>query len=244
MKNSQIKIQTKSIISGKTGEALLISLGIIFSVAVFSALSHIIYSLNLPVYVSIPLAVLTVFLQWLTYCALRSGRCAWFKFYNRNNKKGRVLFWFKPKYSAKSMRFYLSLFLRKSGWTFLLLLPGVFTATSFVLLAADGGIELNLFLCGIIGGGVMLILGMAFRFLIIQKYFLAQYLFVSDPKIKVRDALRQSTALMNGKLKKTALFKLSFIPWFILCIGILPSVYVQPYYRQSCVMYADNCIKN
>ena len=56
MKNSQIKIQTKSIISGKTGEALLISLGIIFSVAVFSALSHIIYSLNLPVYVSIPLA--------------------------------------------------------------------------------------------------------------------------------------------------------------------------------------------
>jgi flavin reductase (DIM6/NTAB) family NADH-FMN oxidoreductase RutF len=179
-------------------------------VAVFSALSHIIYSLNLPVYVSIPLAVLTVFLQWLTYCALRSGRCAWFKFYNRNNKKGRVLFWFKPKYSAKSMRFYLSLFLRKSGWTFLLLLPGVFTATSFVLLAADGGIELNLFLCGIIGGGVMLILGMAFRFLIIQKYFLAQYLFVSDPKIKVRDALRQSTALMNGKLKKTALFKLSY----------------------------------
>lgn len=242
MKNSQIKILTKGIINGNIGKSALLLFGIPAIVILFTALPYVVsLFVSQPIVVSCIVAVVLI-LNLLTYSALRSGSCAWFRFYNNKNKAVRTLFWFSPRRSVKSAGLYVSLFIRKLLWTIALLLPGAFTAISFILLALDGGIEFNLFLCGICGGAVMILTGLFFRFIIVQKYFLAQYLLVSDPKIKINQAIRRSASLMNGNLKKTALFKLSFTPWFLLCAAVLPAVYVWPYYKQSCSLFANQIV--
>ena len=35
------------------------------------------------------------------------------------------------------------------------------------------------------------------------------------------------------ELTELFLFKLSFLPWLLLCAAILPTLYVIPYYKQS-----------
>ncbi len=243
MKNSQIKILTKGIINGNIGKSMLILCLFISFVIFFTALPYLVGVFVSDPIVSLLILSVVLVLNCFAYSAFRSGSCAWFQFHDRQNKAARTFFWFSPKRCVKSTGLYTSLFFRKLMWTVILLLPGAFTAISFVLLALDTGIEFNLFLCGIIASGVMMLLGLLFRFFIVQKYFLAQYLLVSDPKMKVRNAIKMSCEIMNGRLKKTALFKLSFIPWFALCAAIFPTVYVWPYYKQSCVLYSKELTK-
>ncbi|MBQ8227585.1 MAG: DUF975 family protein [Clostridia bacterium] len=239
MKSSQIKILTKGIINGNIKKSCLI---------MFLSLCILIFFTALPVaanyFIASPVINISVILLSLlafafARCAFRSGSGAWFRFYERKNRTERFIYWFLPKRVLRSMGFYFSLFVRKLLWTLILILPGMLTLFSFAFLAYDSGLEFNLFLCGIAGGVTMTVVGLMFRFVIVQRYFLAQHIFVSDPKLKINQAIRQSCEMMNGRLKKTALFKLSFTPWFLLCAGILPTLYVWPYYRQSCTLFAN-----
>ncbi len=244
MKFSQIKILTKGILNGKTKSFSPFILGAILTVVLFTALSFaitLITSNSIIIIIGITLLSLVYF---MLISGFRSGSLAWFHFYKSHNKSRRSLFWFSPKRELKSTAFYFNIFLRKLLWTAFLALPGGFTLFSFVLLAMDGGIEFNLFLCGVIGGTLMLLLGLVFRFIIIQKYFLASFYLIENPKIKINEAIKKSVSAMNGKLKKTALFKLSFTPWFSLCLSLFPIIYVLPYYKQSCFIYANELKSN
>lgn len=243
MKNSQIKILTKGIINGYVGKSFLLLLAGILILLVFTAIPVAINYLTVNPIISLVGVSLSLLLSAFLWSAFCSGSSAWFCFYKRKSRTKNVLFWFAPKRAAKSFVFYSILFFMKLFWTILTLSPGVITIFSFVFLAYDAGLEFNLFLCGISGGIILLLTGVAFRFVIVQKYFLAKNIFVSDPRITAAEAIRKSCEGMNGKLKKAALFKLSFAPWFLLCIGVLPAVYVWPYYRQSCALLAGEINK-
>ncbi len=242
MKFSQIKILSKGILNGNIINFFIFILVGVFIVALFSILTYCLGALvtNPIVAVAGVVSVSTVYFLFIS--ALRSGSTAWFRFYNSQTRAKRCIFWFNPKRTLKSTALYFSLFVRKLMWTVFLLLPGSVTVTSFVLLALDGGIEFNLFLCGICGGAIMLLAGLAVRFIVIQKYFLASLILIENPKIKANSAIKESVSKMNGKLKKTAAFKLSFTPWFSICVGILPIIYVLPYYKQGCLMYAKSLV--
>lgn len=244
MKNSQIKILTKGILNGSVGKSNLFIIGWLCTLIFFTALPVVINKTISSSAVNIIVITATLLIYAFVRCSFRSGSCAWFRFYERKNRIGRVMYWFSPKRCLKSMGLYTALFFRKLMWTIILILPGIFTLFSFGFLAYDTGLEFNLFVCGIAGGALMTVLGLLFRFVIVQKYFLAQNIFVSNPKIKVSQAIKQSNEVMNGKLKKTALFKLSFAPWIFLCIGIFPALYVWPYYRQSCAVFAGEIKKS
>ncbi len=239
MKNSQIKILTKGIINGTVKKSFLLLLFGCFALAAFTAIPVLINQFVSDEIISIAAVFLSVIIFAFFCCAFGAGSNAWFCFYKRENRAGRVIYWFWPKNNFKAFRLYSSLFFIKLLWTILMLLPGTIVIFSFCYLAYDTGLEFNLFACGIIGGVVLSLLGLIFRFIILQRYFMAQYFFVSDPKIKINQAIRKSCEVMNGKLKKTALFKLSFIPWILLCVGIFPLLYVWPYYRQSCILFAN-----
>lgn len=89
-----------------------------------------------------------------------------------------------------------------------------------------------------IGGTLCLMIGILFAGLINQEYALAQILFARSPKKSVRSAIRGSCSLMEDSCMRLLHAKLSFIPWFAACIGILPIVFVVPYYQQTtaCVL--------
>lgn len=243
MKNSQIKILTKGVLNGNVAKSASFLILSVCSVIVFTAISFAInYYVSDPV-VCVAAAVVTLAVFAFVRCGFGAGGNAWFSFYKRKNRAGRAIYWFAPKNNFKAFRLYCALFFVKLFWTILMLLPGATVAFSFCYLAYDAGIEFNLFLCGIAGGGALMATGLIFRFLIVQKYFLAKNILIENPKVSVTEAIRQSCEKMNGKLKRTAFFKLSFAPWFLACAGILPIIYVWPYYRQSCALFAGEIRK-
>ncbi len=243
MKNSQIKILTKGVLNGnvaKSASFLLLSLCIVI---VFTAIPFLInLYVSEPIICSAAVAVSLLFLSFVR-CGFAAGSNAWFSFYKRKNRAGRVAFWFAPRNNFKAFRLYVALFFVKLFWTILFLLPGVAVIFSFCYLAYDAGIEFNLFLCGIVGGGMLVATGLIFRFIIMQKYFLAKSILIENPSVSALEAIRQSCEKMEGKLKKTAFFKLSFTPWILICVGIVPILYVWPYYRQSCALFAGEIRK-
>ena len=243
MKNSQIKILTKGVLNGnvaKSASFLLISMCV---AVVFTAIPFLInlYVSEPAVCIGAVAASLAVLL--FVRCGFAAGSNAWFSFYKRKNRVGRAIFWFAPRNNFKAFRLYAALFFAKLFWTILLLLPGVAGVFSFCYLAYDTGIEFNLFLCGIVGGGILAASGLIFRFIIVQKYFLAKSILTENPSVSAIEAIRQSCEKMNSKLKKTAFFKLSFTPWILTCVGIVPIFYVWPYYRQSCAIFAGEIRK-
>ena len=243
MKNSQIKILTKGVLNGNVAKSASFLLVKFCAVIVFTAIPFLInlYVSNPAVCAATVTASLAVFV--FVRCGFGAGTDAWFSFYKRKNRAGRAIFWLAPKNNFKAFRLNIALFFAKLFWTNLMLLPGAAVVFSFCYLAYDAGIEFNLFLCGIAGGGVLIITGLVFRFLVVQKYFLAKSILIENPRLSAVEAIRRSCEVMNGNLRKTALFKLSFAPWILACVGILPIIYVWPYYRQGCALFAGEIRK-
>lgn len=243
MKNSQIKILTKGVLNGNVVKSASFLLVNFCAVIVFTAIPFLVnlYVSNPMVCAAAVMTSLAVFV--FVRCGFGAGTDAWFSFYKRKNRAGRAIFWLAPKNNFKAFRLNIALFFAKLFWTNLMLLPGAAVVFSFCYLAYDAGIEFNLFLCGIAGGGVLITTGLIFRFLVVQKYFLAKSILIENPRLSAVEAIRRSCEVMNGNLRKTALFKLSFAPWILACVGILPIIYVWPYYRQSCALFAGEIRK-
>ena len=70
-----------------------------------------------------------------------------------------------------------------------------------------------------------------------QRYFLAQYLVVEE-SLTARQAIARSIHITQGSKGNLLLFHLSFWPWALLCVLILPILYFSPYYDASRALYA------
>lgn len=75
--------------------------------------------------------------------------------------------------------------------------------------------------------------GLIFYGIAVQRYSKATFYLVRCENFTPLDATRESVANTRGRLAEIFFFKLSFAPWFLLCLGIFPAFYVVPYYRQS-----------
>lgn len=255
MNNSSIKLKSKQLISGKTGKSTLILIFSILTVAFFSVLpfaSQMVIGIekvtdflsSVSPYVPYIAASITValILIWAISAAgsFSMGTKAWFSsgVYNKKNRGRRMLFWFKPKRAFHSAGLYLTIFLLNLLWAIALLSPGVLLLASAIVLTMTGGIEINIFICIVSGGAGLTVIGIMFLFVISGRYFLAPYLFAQDPNLKIGIAIKRSKNLLDGSLWRLAAFKLSFVPWFCLYVFILPAIYVWPYYKQSCALFA------
>lgn len=191
-------------------------------------------------------AVLTLLLTGFCFAELlllstaSMGEKAWYS--GRLTKKQqcgkRLLFWFKPTRSFKAFRLSALIFLLKLLWTTALLSPALLMLSSVVLISFYGGIELYLFISLATGGVLLLLIGLVFRFIIIQRYFLAPYLMADNPKLGVVQAIKQSKNLSEDQIFRVVKFKLKFIPAFFTYPLIFPAIFFYPNYKQGCSVVA------
>ena len=184
------------------------------------------------------------FLAYVFYCAVTMGEEAWYS--GRTERKKycfrRFMYWMKPTLSLKAAGLRLVLFALKAFWTILFFTPAVAVAFVIVATAFSGGIEIYLFLSLCIGALILTAIGFTFRFVIIQRYFLANYLLVSNPDLGIIQCIRQSVNLLEGHIFTVVKFKLSFLPYALACLLILPVFFVYPYYKQSRTIIAKRLI--
>lgn len=77
------------------------------------------------------------------------------------------------------------------------------------------------------------IAGFAFWLIFVQRYSKAMFFLSCYKDFTPGDAIRESVRKTKGNEVDIFLFKLGFLPWFLLCLLVLPLFYVVPYYKQS-----------
>ncbi|MBQ8599368.1 MAG: DUF975 family protein, partial [Oscillospiraceae bacterium] len=148
-----------------------------------------------------------------------------------------------------SKKFFRSLSLEIHIWGRKLLLALLYFALPAAVLAASiwcldyGPYYMNLEMSQVIGStgisfGVLLALLFGVCYAVhVQKFFLARY-YVVNENTGVWEALKKARHASKGRRGEIFLFKLSFLPWFISCVLVIPALYVQPYYEISAMLYA------
>ncbi len=84
-----------------------------------------------------------------------------------------------------------------------------------------------------VGIAALALIGFAFYSVFIQRYSKSVFYLACYRNFSPADAIRESVRKTQGICGDILLFKLGFLPWFLLCMGILPALYVIPYYKQS-----------
>ena len=85
----------------------------------------------------------------------------------------------------------------------------------------------------IIGKNTLVIITVLALFIYSVKYFLAFRLFCNDTSAKVNTHFYNSKMMMTGHGMNVSKLLLSFTPWLLLCITVLPALYVIPYITQA-----------
>ncbi len=244
MKIHQIKKASRQCLKGNVKKSAVLLIYIILNVAVLTAVPYLLNN-HVSSFTGILAACAAVLiLNLFSYSTFMTGRSAWFLFYKKKKRLLKTIYWFSPSRLSKSLGTYLSLLVRKAALASAFLLPGAAIIVSAVILALNGGVEFNLFVSWIAGGGVILISGAVFMMIVIQRYFLVPYIRVENPKMKSKEIFALSRREMNGNMKKAFLLKLSFAPLFLICLTVLPIPYVWSYYNQSCALLAKSLRKS
>ncbi|MCQ2485405.1 MAG: DUF975 family protein [Clostridia bacterium] len=186
------------------------------------------------------LMILLCLAQFILLSTASIGEKAWYsgRLTRKQQCGKRLRFWFKPSRSFKAFRLSSLIFLLKLIWTVVLLSPAILMFVSVVLISFYGGIELYLFISLTAGGTIFLLIGLAFRFIIIQRYFLAPYLMADNPKLRVVQAVKQSKNLSEGQLFRIVKFKLKYTPVFFTYLLVFPAIFFHPNYKQGCSVIA------
>lgn len=184
------------------------------------------------------------FLAYVFYCTVSIGEEAWYSGRTEHKKYcfRRFMYWMKPALSLKAAGLRFILFSLKALWTTLFFTPAAAVIFVIAATAFSGGIELYLFLSLCIGALILSVIGLTFRFIIIQRYFLANYLLVSNPDLGIIQCIRQSVNLLEGHIFTVVRFKLSFLPYALACLLVLPLFFVYPHYKQSRTIIAKQLI--
>lgn len=117
-------------------------------------------------------------------------------------------------------------------WGFVYLFPSAVCAAFLIMSLSQGAMEKNVFTAWISGCCVLLIIGIAFMFVTLQRYSAWKY-YLCIEKNSVVSALYKSLEKTEGRCLEIALFKLSMLGWILSCALLLPAVYVLPYYSVS-----------
>jgi len=238
--NTALKLKGKKLIAGRGMRAssmLLVS----FTASVLLGMAPALLKLTqtgqaLDPRVRLSLDLLILVLAAFLLLPLRLGHEAWFCCGASEKEPSalQILYWCKPRRAARSVRLWLSLRLRKAGWAAAFLSPGLAMAGGAAYAVLAEGMERRLLAAFSACTALVLLVGAVFFLLMTQRYFLAPAILARQPKSTAGEAIRQSAETMQGKCAGVLLFKLSFAPWFLLCLLVFPVLYVWPYYRQTC----------
>ncbi len=240
--NGKIKIFSKAnMLDQNFKMTLVLIITVLFSIFFNNTfiLGEMIYRLPLVSQFSSPLIrmIFLVFLGIVSYVAIlpfNYGRDIWFYENAKKNKLPlkKLFSYYSIKKSSGAIKILFSVQIRKLLATLLFLVPSVAVGAYLLFALGDGIGELMLFALAV-SFFMLLITGLFFAFVYCQKYFLALYLFYENEGCSAREIISFSSKIMENKCFDTAMFKLSFFPWYLLYILIFPAVYVYPYYKTS-----------
>lgn len=128
---------------------------------------------------------------------------------------------------------YSALFALKLLWLLLFeAIPAAFF-TVFALRIARQPVSLKASAALLIGSAALAAAGLLFWGIAVQRYARAGFYLAAYGDISPVQAISMSVKRCREELTELFLFKLSFLPWLLLCVAILPALYVIPYYKQS-----------
>ena len=82
------------------------------------------------------------------------------------------------------------------------------------------------------GLSFLAVAGLVFWLIFIQRYSKSVFYLACYKDFTAVDAIRESVRKSKNSVVEIFLFKLSFVPWLLLCLLVLPAFYVVPYYKQ------------
>lgn len=219
---------------------------VFFSVACFSLrmilatdrISAYLYSIS-PMLASIITAVgsllLLVFAVFLV-SPLRQAARSFFVACALNRRKN-LFKWFSLRLTLKTVRLSAALFLIKTGLLAAWLALPLICSTVLAALLKSSSVDSRIAIAAAVLTAVLFVISLFFYALNVQDYICAHYILVSSPNTSVRRAIFLSRARVRDSRLALLRFRLSFLPWFLLCVAIVPLFYVWPYYKQSLACY-------
>lgn len=133
----------------------------------------------------------------------------------------------------KSCEMCVRLFFIKLFWLTVFEAIPIMAGAVFVWLNLNKSVSLNATYAVLTGLILLAFVGVGFYSVYIQRYSKAMFYLACYKDFSVSDAIRESIRKTQNRLSEIFFFKLSFLPWLLLCIGVLPALYVIPYYKQS-----------
>ncbi len=240
--NGKIKIFSKAnMLDQNLKMTFVLIITVLFSVFFNNTfiLGEIIYTLPQLSHFSSPvlrLAFLAVIgiASYVAILPFNYGRDIWFYENAKKNKLSlkKLFSYYSVKKSAGAIKILFSVQIRKLLASFLFLVPSI-AVGAYLIYALKDGIGELMMLSLAVSFFLLLLTGMFFAFVYSQKYFLAQYLFYENEGCSAREIISFSSKIMENKCFDTAMFKLSFFPWYLLYVFVFPAAYVYPYYKTS-----------
>jgi len=180
-------------------------------------------------------AILLAVAAALLCAPLRLGREAWYfgGADARKRSRARVLFWLQPRWAFKATGFVITLTLLKLLWALLFFTPGGFLLGGTLWQAQAGEMDLLLFFGAIGGGAALLGLGAVFYAATVQRYALVLPILAKQPLCKLRNCIQLSVARTSNHCSALLKYKLSLLPWYLLCMLVVPLPFVAPYITQA-----------
>lgn len=137
----------------------------------------------------------------------------------------------------KACELSVRLFVLKLFWFVLFeIIPGI-SAVLFWGYVSQNAVSLRAAYAVVCGIVLLAVTGAVFYFITVQKYSKSWFFLACYSDFTAADAIKESIGKTQNKLIEIFFFKLGFLPWFLLCILILPAFFVVPYYKQSVTCY-------
>lgn len=169
---------------------------------------------------------------------IKLGCERWFLLTAKGEKPplSELFHYLNPKGTAKSIKAFMYSVFRRAAAMTLFLFPSVCLSGVLYFSFKEG--EISLYISyALLGASLLLFaLGQIFYFIYTTRYFAYYPIIVSNESISASDALEKSIEITGGAYRKICLFRLSFIPWLLLCLFIIPAFYVWGYYKESKAM--------
>lgn len=118
------------------------------------------------------------------------------------------------------------------AWAGVYFLPAAVTA-GIGYYAFSRGYNFKILAVLLISVLMLFLIGSVFLFVTFKRYSFCSEIIIETGEKDALKVLSSSISISNGSLKKTALLSLSFIGWNMLCLFVLPAVFVLPYKKMA-----------
>lgn len=233
--HSRVKLSARIALSGAYLKILPLLTLIVFTVFIFSLGNSVLNSFHDTKYLPIVFSVISLILFVLITAPARLRLEIRYFMLARGIKNSAL----KTDFSElkKSVFFYPFLFCLKTFWFAAFEAIPVFGTVLLYIYISGNSLSVKASVTFLIGIAVLAVTGFGFYSVFIQRYSKAAFYLVSYKDFSPLDAIRESVRKTHGDWCGILLFKLGFFPWFLLCAGVVPMLFVIPYYKQSLTIY-------